>query len=961
MLHVYMMHMLSIVPLYQDGCAGSVVRRDHYVCIILMRLHYRSHCGNDILQSEPFLQESNDFIMTTNGSAINVFISYAHEDEALLRQLETHLSPLKRQGLIATWYDRQLVAGTNWAGEIDAHLEQASIILLLVSADFLASNYCYEIEMTRALARHEAGQARVIPIALRSVDWKGAPFAHLQPLPTDAQPITRWTDRDEAWTNVAAGIRRSIEDLSLLPESTARAALPKLWNIPYPRNTFFLGRDELLARLHAQLQAGQTTALSQPPPTGQALAQSPQAISGLGGIGKTQLAIEYAYRYHQDYEAVLWAPAENKESLISSYSALATLLNLPERTAGDQEITIAAVKRWLQTHQKWLLILDNADDLELLPPFLPPVPGGHILLTTRAYDMRRLATRLEVETLPTEQGALLLLRRAALLPLDGTLEQAAADEQRLARELTEELGGLPLALDQAGAYLEATGMSLDEYLQIYQIHRQTLLNERRSLVTDHPEPVATTWSLAFERVEAKSPAAADLLRLCAYLAPDAIPETILTKGAKHLGDQLAPVAADAFLFSQAIEALRAYSLLARDPRTKTLSVHRLVQAVTQDSLPTDAAQHWKQRAVLAVCAARPDVKDVKQWPACERWLPHALLCATWIEHEQISSPEAALLLNEAGYYLQQRGRYREVEPLFQRALAIREQQLGADHPHTATSLNNLALLYQDQGKYEQAAPLYQRALTIREQQLGALHPDTASSLNNLASLYQAQGKYELAETLYQRALTIREQQLGALHPDTASSLNNLASLYYAQGKYELAEPLYQRALAINMEVYGPEHPDVATDLNNLANLYQTQSKYEQAEPLYQRALAIREQQLGALHPYTATSLNNLAILYDAQGNYEQAEPLYQRALEIKEQQLGAKHPSTATSLNNLANLYQAQGKYELAEPLFRRAISILEQTLGNEHPNTQTGRRNYAGLLRAMGREEEARRMEEGI
>jgi TIR domain/NB-ARC domain len=429
--------------------------------------------------------------MTTNGTAISVFISYAHEDEALLQQLHTHLSLLTRQGLIATWYDRQIVAGSDWAGVIDEHLEQASIILLLVSADFLASDYCYKIDMTRALERHDAGQARVLPIIVRTVDWKDAPFAHLHALPTDAQPITKWADRDEAWTNVTAGIRRAIEDLSQLPASTARAALPKIWNIPYARNSFFLGRDELLERLHTQLQAGQTTAISQPRQT-TALSQPPQAISGLGGIGKTQLAIEYAYRYHHDYEAVLWAPAENKESLISSYSALATLLNLPEQHTGDQEITIEAVKRWLQMHQKWLLILDNADDLELLPPFLPTVPGGHILLTTRAYDMRRLARRLEVETLPIEQGALLLLRRAALLPPDGTLEQAPADERRLASALSEELGGLPLALDQAGAYLEATAMSLDDYQRIYQTHRQTLLNERRSLVEDHPAPVATT-------------------------------------------------------------------------------------------------------------------------------------------------------------------------------------------------------------------------------------------------------------------------------------------------------------------------------------------------------------------------------------------------------------------------------------------------------------------------------------
>src|SRR6266516_6409587 len=522
---------------------------------------------------------------------VTMFLSYAHKDESLCDQLKAHLSLLQHQGLVSTWHDRRILPGADWAQEIDTYLETAPIVLLLVSASFFASNYCIVVEMKRAMSRHEAGQARVIPILVRPCDWKSAPFVHLQILPKNAKAITDWNNRDKAWADVIAGIRRVIEELPSLSVSTSPAALPPIWNVPYPHNPLFTGREELLTQLVTTLHAGQPTALSQP-----------QAISGLGGIGKTQLALEYAYRYRADYQAVLWAQADTRDKLTSSYLTIAGLLNLPEKNEQESARVITAVKNWLQRNTGWLLILDNADNLALARYFKPPSSGGHVLLTTRAQATGRFAHRLQVDILPPEQGTLFLLHRADLLPVDATLEQASEHDRNGAHAIYEELGGLPLALDQAGAYIEETRCSLSDYQQRYQSRRARLLQRRGGLVPDHPDAVAATWSLAFEKVEQANPAAADLLRLCAFLAPDAIPEEIITESAANLGPVLEPVASDAVNLDEAIAALGAYSLVRRNATEKTLSVHRLVQAVILDQMDKQDRKQWAERAVQAVKA-----------------------------------------------------------------------------------------------------------------------------------------------------------------------------------------------------------------------------------------------------------------------------------------------------------------------------------------------------------------------
>jgi tetratricopeptide (TPR) repeat protein len=683
-----------------------------------------------------------------------------------------------------------------------------------------------------------------------------------------------------------------------------------IWNVPYQRNPLFTGREDVLKRLYDALRAGKTAALAQP-----------QAISGLGGIGKTQTAVEYAYRYKDDYNAILWVKAETEGSINSDFVIIATFLDLPEKQEQDQHKIVEAVKGWFQKHTDWLLILDNADYIAMVQGYLPLGGKGHILLTTRAHATGRIAQRIEVEKMEPYEGALFLLHRAKLLAPNALLEAAPLSDRDIAREIVKAMDGLPLALEQAGAYIEETECGLQGYLRLFQARGVQLLKEQGEFVPDHPKPVATTWSLSFEKVEQANAAAAELLRFCAFLAPDAIPEELFAESAADLGPTLKPVVADSTMLNTAIRELLKYSLVHRDPETQTLSIHRLVQEVLKDQLDEQMQRLWAERTVRAVNNIFPN-PEFRNWDHCRKYLLHAQACITLIKQWELLFTEAAILLNNLGYYLWQRGEYEQVESLHQRALAINEQIQGPEHSNTAISLVHLAFFYDSQGKYEEAEELYQRALSIDEKAYGPDHPEVATDLNNLALLYDNQGKYEQAEPLYQRALAIRERVLGADHPDTANSLNNLAALYKNQGKCELTEPLYQRALAIRERVLGPDHPDTAQSLNNLAALYYSQGNYEQAEPLYQRALSIDEKAYGPDHPAVATDLNNLANLYSAQGKYEQAESLYQRSLKIKEKTLPPDHPSIANTLENYASLLQKMNRTTEAAPLEDRAREI---------------------------------------
>jgi tetratricopeptide (TPR) repeat protein/transcriptional regulator with XRE-family HTH domain len=736
-----------------------------------------------------------------------------------------------------------------------------------------------------------------------------------------------------------------------IPTSSSLTNRPALWTVPYRRNPYFTGRDELLHRLSQHLSAERVGELTT---TRRAALTQPQAIKGLGGIGKTQIAVEYAYRAREQgqYTHTFWINAASREALMTSFTQLADVLPaFAAKNETDQQKLVEAIKRWLDhCQERWLLIFDNADDLSLVQEYVPHAGNGSILLTTRANAVGSLAVSVEVETMGFVEGTHLLLRRAQR-------EASASDEEvNEAGNIVVALDHFPLALEQAGAYIEETECSFGNYLQLYQHHRSVLLARRGAQTTNYPNSVATTWSLSFQQVQQVNPAASELLRLCAFLAPDHIPEELLTDGAQQWPPILQQAVTDPFVFDQMLEALLAFSLVKRLVGDRMLSIHRLVQAVQLDRMDSEEQHQWAERAISAVNTIFPrDPKnEIATWPQCLRYLEQAQACDRLIQDLQITLIEGAELLSRTGIYLYEHGSYAIAEPLYQRALHIWEQSLGPEHPQVASPLYNLANLYRKQGKYNEAESLYLQALRIWEQSPEPEHPQAASPLNGLAELYREQGKYDEAEALHQQALRIRERSLGPEHPQLAAQINNLALLYSEQGKYTEAEPLYLRALRIREMNLEPEHPQLAYPLNNLADLYKEQGKYTEAEPLFQRALRIWEQSLGPEHPHVAYPLTGLAETYREQGKYIDAEPLFQQALRIRERSLGPEHPKVGYPLNGLAILYRKQGKYTEAEPLFQRALYILEHTLEPYHPDTADTLHGFAALREAQGNIEQA-------
>jgi tetratricopeptide (TPR) repeat protein len=924
-------------------------------------------------------------------SELSLFYAYVPEDREFCVALDKHLAVMKRLGWIRTWYDRAIEAEQLWADEISRHLSTAEIVLLLISSDFLASDYCSSAELKYALKRQEMGEAVVVPIILRPVDWSMTPFYKLQALPRDGKAVVSWANRDEAFFALSEELKLLIEQRRQGRVSAQKQPVSSspFWTVPYRQNPFFAGREDILEQISAHFS------------TWNSINTPVAALNGLGGIGKTQIALEYVYRSVQSYQATFWLNASSQETFLADVLALADALAFLPMRKQEPLTMVSIIKQWLGSHSQWILVLDAVSDLSLVAELIPVRSSGHVLLTTQAPVSRTYASSFEVDKLCEPEALEFLLRRAGLLSDGQALEQADAEDVRDARHICHALDGLPLALDQAGAYIEETGCSLAEYYHRYQQQQLAILSLRGNTLADHPASVVTTWSLSFEYLEPQDTIAADLLRCCAFLAPDVIPQQIFLRGAAHLGPHLASFLKDEIRFDTAIQRLRQFAFVRRFSQVQTISLHRLVQVVLRSQMERDVQSIWAERVIQALAAAFPHKKD-QEWVRCALYIPHVYVCEKLLEDYHLDCPAAGALfyrsgrffhdhaqyiqaeylylraltlrerlsthtesegltqiLDSLGWLALDQGQFAQAEPLFRRARTLKEQIYGYDHLETAITLHALGRLAHIQYQYREAETLYQQALQIKQHTVGDDHAETATTFHTLGWLLYDHGKYDAALPYYQKALAIRSKVLGTKHLSTAITLHELARLAHRRGQYEQAEHFYLQSLSAKEEALGPQHPFLAIAMDALASLYQDQGRAEEAKTWYQRALALREQCFGPEHQFTAEIIHHLACLYQDQGQFQQAEFLLLRALSIRERTLGSEHPITAISTHQLARLYSAQQRWTEAETYFLRTLAIREQAFGLTHPAMQSIMRNYTQFLRSLQRDAEAQALEQ--
>ncbi|WP_442949073.1 tetratricopeptide repeat protein [Nostoc sp.] len=705
------------------------------------------------------------------------------------------------------------------------------------------------------------------------------------------------------------------------------------------------------------------------------------AIAGMGGVGKTELATQYARRYKQDYGGIAWFNdrESNLAAEVLEFFSLQFGLEIPQESGGKflslKQQVAWCWSRYPKSTLPILIVFDDVTDLDNLRQVVPKDNRFRVLITTRLRDLdsnfiQEIA--LDVLSPQKEPGKALELLKRLLRKTDRRVE----NQPQAAIAICECLEYLPLGIELVGGYLvRDPDISLDIMFGRLQERKlaETALQDRETLNSTQlgvKAAFALTWSEL-------DPLAQQLGIFLSLFSPVQILWDLVlwvaTGGGETENQEQKQLTWSEEELNAAKKQLYGCNLLQLlEERAGCYKIHALVRWFLQGQL-ADAGEMELvlettfATAMIGFAQILPGSPTSEQIESIRDIILHLEDLGKRIiaeikkptEAEIISLPsvpsdEVIRIFVGIKRFYEGQGLYKLAEPWTEECVNVCQSLFAGEHPDVASSLNNLALLYHSQGRYNDAEPLYIETLAMRKRLFAGEHPDVASSLNNLAGLYHSQGRYSDAKPLYIEALAMTKRLFAGEHPDVASSLNNLAGLYNSQGRYSDAEPLYIEALAMRECLFAGEHPNLASSLNNLASLYKSQGRYSDAEPLYIEALAMTKRLFAGEHPDVATSLNNLALLYKSQGRYSDAEPLYIEALAMCERLFDGEHPNVASSLNNLAGLYHSKGRYSDAEPLYIEALAMRKRLFAGEHPNVATSLNNLAFLYNSQGRYSDA-------
>ncbi|MCL2625400.1 MAG: tetratricopeptide repeat protein [Cystobacterineae bacterium] len=830
------------------------------------------------------------------------FISYNKADKVLAKWVA---GCLEEHGYSTCFQAWDIRPSDDFISKMNEFLENSNAFIPIFSQNYIDSPYCQK-ECSAALNKH-----------LKDTTYRFIPVRVADVAPPDLLQTIVYIDIFGVEETLAEKRLLNAVDSSPIPRTRppfpanaakkARPAFPSNFpvnNLP-ERNPYFSGRTKDLDRIHAAFATDGAVCVK-------------QAIAGLGGIGKTQLALEYAHRFRDDYaDAIWWIKAEKspREDLLEFAEKCGFL---PEgRDAASQlndKDLIGRLNNWFAGHNSFLLIFDNVETVETIQPFIERVRTGHLLVTTRDRKLNLAnSTMIDLDVFTVDEARAFMRER---------LPRKAINAELTLDKLTELLELLPLALEQAAAYMADVDNDCDceEYISLFEQHGLKVFEGTAAKLKDYNynKIVTTTWNISLSKL---SEPARQLFSLCAYMAPDNIPLDFFVCQAERLPEPLHNELSNKLKFNEVIQSLVKYALAKREGNF--LSIHRLVQAVTRQNQAGD--MQWLSCCLNMACAVfeyEYGNKSLMDMDTFEKNVLHILSIVNHAKEvlvDEEAQKKIRRLYYRAGFGFDCSSKYSEARECFQKALEISEKLLDKEHPDIAIAYNDIAETYASQGNYVEAQKWNQKALTIREKVLDKEHPDTATTYNNIASVHYNQGNYDEAMEWNRKALVIREKMLSKEHPDTATTYNNIAVIHNSKGDYAQALEYSQKALEICEKLLGKKHPHTVAAYNSIAGVYISLEEYVKAWEWYQKALETCEKMLVRDHPLTATIYNNIAVFYFCQGEHAKVLEWFQKALAICEKILGREHPNTVATYNNIGKFYSQQGNSIKALEWFQKA------------------------------------------